>query len=240
MRTCTPPPLGYVPGPTPRSSIRAPAAAIAMRPTGLTSTSQPAPIAHHDTAGAHSWSTAASAVVRVSVHTSQRRPTTVLSTTPRSSWAPWVGRGVLVTHSRSSAISTSLRASMRSAIAPRRGNSYTSATVACGCSSRSADTSWAADRLLPPSSKKSSSMLSTRAPRTSCQRSASEAAGPCSTASDSSSRPGSGHGSAARSTFPEIRTGISSQVVSRGTSAAGSVARSDAVAPARSMASPAR
>ena len=52
-RMWTVPPRGYAPGRTPRSSSRAPAAAVRMRPGGLMNSSQPTTTHHHDTVGIH-------------------------------------------------------------------------------------------------------------------------------------------------------------------------------------------
>jgi hypothetical protein len=52
-RRCTLPPRGYRPGFTPRSSSRAPPAAITSRPGGLKSTTAPAATSHQLAVGAH-------------------------------------------------------------------------------------------------------------------------------------------------------------------------------------------
>ncbi len=102
-----------------------------------------------------------------------------------------------------------------------------SPTATSGKRLRSSDTIWAAVRLPPPRSKKSSSRLRTVAPRTSSHSSATHAATPCSSAaSPGAPAPGSGQGSASRSTFPDVRVGIESTGASRGTIAAGMLLRS--------------
>src|SRR6266568_1775204 len=113
---------------------------------------------------------------------------------------------------------------------------YTSATDTPGYVWRSNDTSRAAPRLVPPLAKKSSSALAGAAPSTSPHRSASHACVPANPVGAPVPASGSGQGSAARSTLPDVRVGSVSTVAIIGTSAAGSTARSRVSASAWSKA----
>ena len=105
-----------------------------------------------------------------------------------------------------------------------------SATVVSGWRLRNLDTIWAAVRLPPPRSKKSSSPERGVAPMTSPHSSATHAPVPVSSscARVSSAPSGSGHGRASRSTFPEVLVGSDPTVANRGTSAAGCDSRNRA------------
>ena len=99
-----------------------------------------------------------------------------------------------------------------------------------GNCSRSRETRWAAARLPPPTSKKSSERSVTTAPRISSQSCWSQAAVPLSCSGSARVAPsvGTGHGSASRSIFPEVRVGRVSTSASRGTRGVGSRSRSAA------------
>ena len=101
-------------------------------------------------------------------------------------------------------------------------------TATCGCRVRIRATSCAAVRLPPPWVKKSAFGSDTATPRISAQPSASQpSVGVSSPAATGSTllAAGSGHGSASRSTLPDVRVGRSSTTASSGTSAAGSCSR---------------
>ena len=83
------------------------------------------------------------------------------------------------------------------------------------------ETSCAAASEPPPRSKKSALRSGTASPSTACHWSASQASSGLRSVRGTS-RSGSGHGSAARSTFPDVRTGRSGTTASSGITPAGS------------------
>ena len=97
-----------------------------------------------------------------------------------------------------------------------------SATEYSGTRTRMRDTSCAAESEPPPRSKKSALRSGTARPSTACHCSASHTSVGLSPVVGVS-MPGSGHGRAARSTLPDVRTGRSSTTARSGTTAAGRV-----------------
>ncbi len=119
-RRCTPPPRGYFPGPTPRSSIRAPVAATAIRPAGLNSTSQLAAIHDQDTSGAHGAGASRVRILPSAASTvSQRSPTRASIGSISSAWISPERSGVGRTSRR--VVSCAPSASTAAAICDSRG-----------------------------------------------------------------------------------------------------------------------
>ncbi len=100
---------------------------------------------------------------------------------------------------------------------------------------RTIETSCAADSELPPDAKKSASSEAGPEPSTAAHCSASQPSRPENT-TPAVSIDSSGHGSAARSTLPDVRVGSVSTTAINGTSAAGSSERSVSTAAAWSNA----
>ncbi len=201
----------------------------------MTNTSSASTSHGHGTDGRNGNDVACRTVDTSDVHVSTRNPRSTCTGSPSTvSRNPVAGDTGATGRSDASAAPDS---SSAAANAPIRGWSYTSATVVVGNLSRIADTSCAAVNDPPPCAKKSSSTPVTGTPRIADHRSAIHAT--VSGRSATSATPGSGHGSAARSTLPDVRVGSESTTATSGTSAAGSSSRNRAFAAATSTARPA-